>query len=351
MFLPRKKFTPDFSRIQALLRRETTDRPVPFEFLIDPKYARKFARVHRDAAPGTMDYFRMTIDAFRNLGYDYAVIYAWETDTLSFPLADHESKLSKSQNSTVMITDEKSFASYPWPDPGKGNYGLYETLLRELPGGMKLVGCSHGGVLENVTDIVGFERLCIQYLLEPGFTRMIFDEVGSRLLEYYRILSAFDAVGACMVNDDWGFRSQTMFPPEMMKEYVYPWTQRIVEAIHANGKPVIFHSCGNLKEIMDDVIDDLKMDGKHSFEDAIYPVEHAYEWWHDRIAIIGGIDVDFLCRETPEKIEKRAMHLLEQTFDRGGYALGSGNSIAHYVPEESFLAMRKALLKFEEKIL
>jgi uroporphyrinogen decarboxylase len=93
---------------------------------------------------------------------------------------------------------------------------------------------------------------------------------------------------------------------------------------------------------MEAIIEDLKFDAKHSFEDVILPVEDAYRLLQGRIAVLGGLDVDFLVRSTPGEIEERSRCLLSLTKETGGYALGSGNSIAHYIPEESFLAMRRA---------
>jgi uroporphyrinogen decarboxylase len=249
-------------------------------------------------------------------------------------------------NSGAMIKDEASFDKYPWPDPGMGDYSIYEYIDNRLPGNMKAVACSYGGVLENAIDIVGFERLCLMTMMESELATRVFDQIGERLLKYYQIVSAFDSVGVCVVNDDWGFKTQTMFPPEMMRINVFPWIKKMVEAIHRNGKPVILHSCGYLKDIMDEIIDELQVDGKHSYEDIIYPVEDAYDWWGDRIAILGGIDMDFLTRRSPEDVRKRALHLLEKTADKGGFALGSGNSIAHYIPEENFLAMISAIHEF-----
>ena len=97
---------------------------------------------------------------------------------------------------------------------------------------------------------------------------------------------------------------------------------------------------------MDVIIDDLKLDGKHSFEDGIYPVEDAWDWWSDRIAIMGGIDVDFLARKTPEEIYQRSLRLLEKTSGSGGFALGSGNSIPEFIPRENYLAMLRAAADF-----
>jgi uroporphyrinogen decarboxylase len=75
-------------------------------------------------------------------------------------------------------------------------------------------------------------------------------------------------------------------------------------------------------------------------------VENAWDWWSGRIAIVGGIDMDFLARKTPEEIYERALRLLEKTSGTGGFALGSGNSIPDYVPFENHLAMIRAAVDF-----
>jgi uroporphyrinogen decarboxylase len=346
MKLPFKAFQPDIELLYKVLRREKTERPVLFEFIINLELCREAAGLDVQPPPGTLDYYRMVMDAFRNLGYDYAPVYTWKSGLFSFPKGEHDSLASRSQNQGALITDRESFESYPWPDAESGNYELYRQLSAYLPDGMKLLGFSNGGILENATDIVGFETLCMIYLTDPELTSEIFRNIGERLLKFYSIVASMDSVGACVVNDDWGFKTQTMFPPEMMEKYVFPYTRKIVEVIHANGKQAILHSCGNVKDIMDVIIDDLKLDGKHSFEDGIYPVEDAWDWWSGRIAIMGGIDVDYLARKTPEEIYMRSLRLLEKTSGTGGYALGSGNSIPDFIPRENYLAMLRAAADF-----
>jgi len=83
----------------------------------------------------------------------------------------------------------------------------------------------------------------------------------------------------------------------------------------------------------------MKFDAKHSFEDVIIPVEQAYEKWGGRIAILGGIDMDFMCRSTPEQIRQRCEAILKRTAASGGYALGTGNSVPEYVPYCNYIAM------------
>ena len=94
---------------------------------------------------------------------------------------------------------------------------------------------------------------------------------------------------------------------------------------------------------MEDIICDMKFDGKHSYEDNIISAEEAYRRWGGRIAILGGIDVDFLIRSECGVITERCRKMLELAQEKGGYALGSGNSIPEYIPNEKYFAMTAAV--------
>ncbi|MBR5226195.1 MAG: hypothetical protein IKV90_11120 [Clostridia bacterium] len=90
-------------------------------------------------------------------------------------------------------------------------------------------------------------------------------------------------------------------------------------------------------------INDMGYDGKHSYQDNICSVGNMYDQYGDRLAIMGGIDIDYMCRMPEEEITRRAKAMLERAEDKGGYALGGGNSIADFVPLKSYLAMIEAI--------
>ncbi len=330
---------PNFDNILKVLKRENPERPTLFEFIIDHKFLKSFSGMEPDTEKPNIEYFRMVIEGFKKAGYDFVSLYSSRMDTLRFETGEANSKQSKSQNEGWLINDRESYEKYPWPDIDSINYEWFDKIEKLLPEGMKYMACSNGGLLENTIEIVGFENLCTLSLMDEELTKLIFDSVGSRLLAYYQTISRMDHIGIIMVNDDWGFNTQTVLSTEAMRKFVTPWHKKIVRAIHDAAKPAVLHSCGNVKELMDDIIDDIGFDGKHSFEDNIYPVEQAYEWWGERIAILGGIDMDFLTTQRPEAIKKRVNKMLEMTADKGGYAIGSGNSITAYIPEENFRAM------------
>jgi uroporphyrinogen decarboxylase len=283
--------------------------------------------------------WRKHVRAFLAAGYDYSTVMGSD---LAFPAGKRPSERTVSLNEGAVITDRATFQSYPWPDPDGCDSSLLDLLADELPKGAKLIVWGPGGILENVIRLVGYERLCLLLADDPALARDIFDAVGSRFIRYYEICAQFDTVGALISNDDWGFKTQPMLSPADLRRYVFPWHKRIVEVIHAAGKPAILHSCGNFDQIMDDVIDGMRYDGKHSFEDAILPVEQAYEQYAGRIAVLGGIDMDFMCRSSPQDVRRRSGEMLARSAGRGGYALGTGNSVPEYVPQENYFAMLSA---------
>jgi uroporphyrinogen decarboxylase len=90
---------------------------------------------------------------------------------------------------------------------------------------------------------------------------------------------------------------------------------------------------------MEDLIEDVGIDALHSYEDTIWTVVEAKEQYGDRIAVLGGIDVDFLCRATKDQVRQRTRDTLARCLPGGGYCLGTGNSVANYIPLDNYLAM------------
>jgi uroporphyrinogen decarboxylase len=330
---------PCFDNLLKVLRKEKPDRPTLFEFFLnDDLHERLTGRPLEDGS--MLGRLQWRMEAFRNAGYDYVTNIG---SGFGFRARERAHASTVSLNDGAVISDEKSFDEYKWENPEDYDTSHLERIAPDLPDGMKLVVQGPCGVLENVIRLVGFENLCFMLMDAPDLAKLVFDNVGLRLLRYYEIVSAHDTVGACISNDDWGFKSQPMLSPDQLREYVFPWHTKIVAAIHAAGKPAILHSCGNAASIMGDIIDVMKFDGKHSYEDSIQPVEEAYEQYHERVAILGGIDVDFVCRSSAADVYARSKAMLERASDRGAYALGTGNSVPAYVPQENYLAMIAAV--------
>ena len=326
---------PDYTQILKVLKKEVPDRPTLFEFFMNES-------IYDEMGGGIplkgdkFDFNRKMVHGFKNCGYDYVTSHA---SSFGFPAGERERKSSYSINDGHVITCWDSYEKYKWQDPEDFGQEALDAIAPDLPEGMKIIAHGPGGVLENAIALAGYDNLCMMLYDEPGLARRIFDDIGSRLVRYYELAAAHEAVCAIISNDDWGFKTQTMLSTAHMREYVFPWHKKIVETGRKHGKPVLLHSCGFLEEVMEDIIEDMRYDGKHSFEDAIQPIEDAYEKYKGRIALLGGIDVHFVCTASPEEIAARSRAMLEIAAATGGYALGTGNSVPEYVPKENYYAM------------
>jgi len=126
--------------------------------------------------------------------------------------------------------------------------------------------------------------------------------------------------------------------PELLRQYVFPVYKAMADIAHAAGRPFILHSCGNLGKVYEDIID-CGIDAKHSFQDSIMPVYEFKEKYGNRITALGGLDVDFICRNSEEDIRKYTIDNIEKCYKDGHWTLGTGNSLTNYMPVQNYMTV------------
>ena len=288
------------------------------------------------------------------LGYDFVRM---GVEGLDFPLTQHatEDSADLQRDGGRVYVDENhgpitswgEFEAYPWPDPEKVSTRSLEWYSENLPDNMCIIGS--GGFAhfaEFLTWLMGYTTFCMA-LYEQ---RDLVEAIGKRLVDIYAVvidrILEFDRVKIVWGSDDMGYRGGPLASPEDMREFVLPGHKLMAEKTHAAGRPYLLHSCGNLDLIMDDLIDDVGIDAKHSFEDTIELVTEVKQTYGQRVALLGGIDLDFLCRATEDEVRLRVRDTLAVCMEGGGYVLGTGNSVANYVPVRNYLAMLDEGRKF-----
>ena len=342
---------PDCEALLANLRREGTPRRVHYlELFLDGEIKLEIAKRFGLGADLPEDdphcQWKFEIELQRFLGYDYVSSRIGGVDFPRHRLAradttPREEQRRKERNWTDEhigpIKGWREFEEYPWPDPGKSDTSDLEWLSENLPEDMCITANCHS-VFEQVTWLMGYENLCYQIYDAPDLVDAMFARIGSILHQVAKILVQFDRIDILFGGDDMGFRTGPMIGSRILIEKAFPWHKKNADLAHQNNKLYLLHSCGKLAELMDALINYVGIDGRHSFEDAIEPVTLAKERYGDRIALLGGIDVDFLCRASEIEIRQRVRETLEVCHS-GGYCLGSGNSVANYIPVENYLAM------------
>ncbi len=351
MKLFEKKVVPDFEALRRNILREGTPERVHHIELLWDKQVKEAVIEKFDLKKGLNENagdfaWALDVKLMAFLGYDVSPDrtrgFGFPRELLSVetvaPGDDPGRNRSWTNESVGPIQTWEDFERYPWPDPKNVDYSHLEWAEKNFPDGMavRLLG---GHFLEMPTWLLGYETLCMKLYDEPDLVDAVFERCGQLFLEEMTNACAFPIVGAVFAGDDMGFKSQTLLAPDVLREKVLPWHKKAVEAAQANGKLYFLHCCGNVEAIMDDLIDNVKIDAKHSFEDVIVPVTESKKLYGGRVALLGGMDMDFLSRGAEEEVRKRVRETLDVCMPGGGYCLGCGNSVANYIPLENYLAM------------
>jgi uroporphyrinogen decarboxylase len=221
--------------------------------------------------------FKRKIAIQRFLGYDYVIV---DIENNRFPLTkmivEDSSGNLKREGGRSYIDEHKGpvmsmddFKQYPWPNPSTYMTKALEWYNKNLPDDMVIIGGLTGHFFEHLSWLMGYETLCLALCEEPELIRAISD----RELELDRaaisLMLQFDRVKVIWGSDDMGFKGGLMISPDQMREYVLAGHKNLAAMTHAAGRSYILHSCGKLNDIYEDLITDVGIDGKHSYEDTI----------------------------------------------------------------------------------
>ncbi len=304
---------------------------------------------------------KMYIDCWHRLGYDYvrhmqeflfgtAPRFAVKTRETENTSALASGARSWTEEGTAVIRSWEDYERYPWPRLEDMDLWAYEFTSRNLPEGMGFFACPTGGFLEMpVNALFGYENLCYLMYDVPDLVKAVFDRVGELIYGYYRAVVGMNGLAGFFQGDDMGFKTGTLVSPDFLREYVLPWHKKVAALAHEHGLLYMLHSCGDLECIMDELIDDVKIDARHSFEDTIMPVGDFQKRYEGRLGVLGGVDIDKLCRLDEKELRRYVRAILDECMPRGRYALGTGNSVADYVPVENYLVMLDEGLRWEEE--
>ena len=291
-------------------------------------------------------FFRHYVDFWQNCGYDIV------TFERGIPLACPGSGCLREHAEPVLRTQEDVDA-YPWDKIEdwyfEQNAEYFELFAEEVlkRDNIRGVGGPGYGIFETVQDLVSYMELCYLIYDEPEMVESVFSHVTELYVKIWsRFLRDYAApYCVCRMGDDLGFKSQTLLPHDVIRKNIIPGYKKIVDLVHATGRPFILHSCGKIFDVMEDILA-TGIDAKHSNEDDIAPFHEWVVRYGDRICNLGGIDMNILCLDTPEEIKRKVRATIEENIDFGGFGLGCGNSIPDYIPVEGFYAMNEAANEF-----
>ncbi|MCD6446760.1 MAG: nucleoside 2-deoxyribosyltransferase [Candidatus Marinimicrobia bacterium] len=331
---------PNFEHFQQTLFNKTNDYIPLIELGIHPDMRKAIT-----GKPATN--VKDEIAFMRSLGYDFIKVQPGihiETNRSIAKNANVATDRSWSSEHDGVVTDWESFEKYQWAKISDLDYSRLEEAGKLIPDNMGIIG-QYGDIYTTVWEMMGFENFSMMMYENPELIKAIFDKIGGLIMSMFETMASMDHVKVLWYSDDIAYSSGLMVSPDFVREYLFPYLKKIGELAKKRNIPFIYHSDGVLYDVMPDLIDDIGITSLHPVEPLSMDMGELKDRVGDKLCLCGGIDVDQLCRATPDEIRVLTRKFIEIAKGKGGWCAGSSNSIPEYVKPENYLAMIETVLK------
>ncbi|WP_407312899.1 uroporphyrinogen decarboxylase family protein [Desulfosporosinus sp. SB140] len=129
---------------------------------------------------------------------------------------------------------------------------------------------------------------------------------------------------AIIIADDIAYNGGTFISPRTLRMNFFPGLREQVEVLQRAKVPVFFHADGDLKMVVDDIINS-GVNGLHSLDfPSLTEIANIRKATEKKVCLMGGYDLGWFEEETRTN---RALELLSVTAKGGGYIFGSSAGI------------------------
>jgi len=339
---------PDFQRLVTALNHAEPDY-VPFaEFIIEPDVKAAFlgrpARKYSD-----------NIEFFIRAGYDYYPLAMSIVDpgralggqpAESFSVYQHdytERTWAASREGVITTIDE--FNAYNWPSVEDIDLEVLDHLYTLLPDSMKVVVII-GKLFTANWLLQGAETFYINTVSNMELVENIYGKIIPLQLGIFKRIIDHPVVGAVWHPDDIAGNAGPLVNPKHLRRYVFPWYKKMGDVCRQLGKPMIFHSDGDITLLLEDIIE-AGFSGIHPVDPNAMDINKVKQTHGDRLALLGNINMDFpLSRGNPSDVKELVAQRIHDLAPGGGYVLSSSNSVSEYIPLVNYTAMLAAGHKY-----
>jgi uroporphyrinogen decarboxylase len=200
-------------------------------------------------------------------------------------------------------------------------------------------------VFERLWSYLGMEDALVYMLTEPEFVHELLDRIVEHNLKVIDIMNEypFDAI---YFGDDWGQQKGMIMGAPLWREFIKPRMAKMYARAKKNGKFVLQHSCGDIQEVFEDLIE-IGLDCYQTVQPEIYNLAEIKQKYGGRLAFWGTISTQMdLPNKNPEQIAEIIKNTVQIMKKGGGYILAPTHAIPQDVPPKNVLAMLEEFKKY-----
>jgi len=240
---------------------------------------------------------------------------------------------------------QPTFDGYSFPTPDKFVSPQSQESARkqcqQYPDSFRVVSFGFG-LFERTWTVRGFQNALMDAAAEPDFYEELLDRITQLHLSFVAAAVQLPVEGI-MFSDDWGDQRGIILGPDRWRRLLKPRLARLYQATHDAGKLALSHCCGNIADVIPDVIE-IGLDVLESVQpEAMNPYELKRKWG-DKITFWGGLgSQSTIPFGTPARIKAEVRRLCREMGQGGGYILAPAKALQPETPTQNAAAVFEAL--------
>jgi len=234
------------------------------------------------------------------------------------------------------VLPEPTLKGYKFPDP------LDKRFFEEIPAKIKkypdrfrvfYLGFS---LFERAWTMRGMENLMFDFVDHPDFVHELFEAIADYNIAQVTEALKYD-IDAVYFGDDWGQQHGLIMGKPYWEEYIKPQLKRMYGHVRSAGKFQMIHSCGDVDELFDDLVD-LGLNCFNPFQPEVMDTEALLKKYRGRLAFHGGLSTQKILPYGSEQVVRNEVHRLLSLGREGSYIFAPAHAVESDVPKVNILA-------------
>ena len=232
------------------------------------------------------------------------------------------------------LVNEDNFNDFEFPNPNDENLYAHLKNTIDINSDKFIVAAIGLSYFERSWSLYGMENILMDMVSNEKFLFKMYDRIldyNLRLIENYL---KYD-IDCVHINDDYGQQTGLIMGAPLWRKFFKPGLKLMAEKIKSKDKFVYLHSCGNITEIIPDLIE-IGVDIINPLQPEVMDVYALKEKYGKNICFHGGIsEQKTLNFGTPDDVEREMRDKIKKLGKGGGYILAPSQGMTANIPAEN----------------
>jgi uroporphyrinogen decarboxylase len=195
----------------------------------------------------------------------------------------------------------------------------------------------------SAVNAFGMEGALTKMLTQPDLFHAFSRRHHQRFMQILRCLAqaARGVMDVAWIGDDFSSQQNMILSPALWRKMIKPYLAEQVRLMREHGLLVLFHSCGAVRPILQDLIE-MGVNGHLVFQTTARGMDapSIAKEFGGRLAFYGGIDIQqLLSFGTPEQVRAEVRANVEAFAPYGGYFVANSHHCIATIKGENVIAM------------